>query len=234
MTSALVARRVASVPIGLVLALLAGCGAFLPAVKPQPAYYGFDTAAPEVAATARSQLAERRHAPTLEIDSPIATAGFDSTHIVYLRTPLEPEYFAHSQWMDTPAHMLAPLVMSTIAASGAFGAVIHSPSAAVADLWLGTEIVRLQQVFAGAHSHVQFSLRVYLVDNATRRVLLSRELDATVPSTTEDPYGGVVAANAAVRAVLGDLVSLCRESAATWQGAAPRDGVRRTAAPAPH
>jgi len=55
-----------------------------------------------------------------------------------------------------------------------------------------------------------------------------------VPSTTENPYGGVVAANAAVRAVLVDLVGLCREFAATWQGAVPRDGFRATTAPALH
>jgi len=58
------------------------------------------------------------------------------------------------------------------------------------------------------------------VDSATRRVLAWRELDAAVATATDDPHGGVVAANRAVQTVLQQLSSFCTEAAAAWQPAA--------------
>jgi cholesterol transport system auxiliary component len=82
---------------------------------------------------------------------------------------------------------------------------------------LDTEVLRLQHEFLSKPSRVRFTLRAYLVDNVTRRVLASREFDETVPAATEDPYGGVVAANRAVRTVLERLASFCTEAAGNWQ-----------------
>jgi cholesterol transport system auxiliary component len=61
---------------------------------------------------------------------------------------------------------------------------------------------------------VRFTLRAYIVDNTTRRVLAWREFDETVPAASEDPYGGVVAANSAVQTVLENLSAFCAEAAA--------------------
>jgi cholesterol transport system auxiliary component len=52
---------------------------------------------------------------------------------------------------------------------------------------------------------VRFTLRATLVDDRTRRVLAWREFEALVPAASEDPYGGVLAANQAVQNVLQDL-----------------------------
>jgi len=104
--------------------------------------------------------------------------------------------------------------------------VVLTPSAAAGDLRLDSEIVRLQHEFggkpvgqpghqpgAGAPSRVRFTLRAYLVDNSTRRVLAWREFDATEPSPSEDPYGGVIAANRAVQKVLQQLAAFSAETA---------------------
>jgi hypothetical protein len=63
---------------------------------------------------------------------------------------------------------------------------------------------------------VRFTLRAYIVDNTTRRVLAWREFDETFAAASEDPYGGVVAANRAVQSVLEQLASFCAEAAANW------------------
>ena len=72
---------------------------------------------------------------------------------------------------------------------------------------------RLQHDFTSTPSRVRFTLRAYLVENATRRVIDTREFDAVVPSVSEDPHGGVVAASGAVRAVLADLSLFCADAA---------------------
>ena len=89
-------------------------------------------------------------APTLIINPPHAAAGFDSPRIIYVRETHKLEYFAHSEWVDTPARMLAPLIVAAVENSGAFRAVVLTPSAAAGDLRLDTEIIRLQHEFLSA------------------------------------------------------------------------------------
>jgi len=60
---------------------------------------------------------------------------------------------------------------------------------------------------------VRFTLRAYLLDSTTRRVVAWREFDETVVSDSDDPYGGVVAANRAVQAVMHGLADFCAEAA---------------------
>jgi cholesterol transport system auxiliary component len=67
---------------------------------------------------------------------------------------------------------------------------------------------------------VRFTLRAYVVDNTTRRVLAWRVFDESVTAASDDPYGGVVAANRAVQSVLGQLAGFCATATAHWQPAA--------------
>ena len=107
--------------------------------------------------------------------------------------------------------MLAPLIVAAIEKSEVFRAVVQTPSAAAGDLRLDTEIIRLQHDFQTRPSHVRFTLRAYLVEDKTRRVLGWREFDATVPAASDNPYGGVIAANQAVQTVLDELATYCAE-----------------------
>jgi len=205
------------VAASLILALSAGCSALRPKAAAQPAYYSLDSGNLE----ARSDATLPQTLPptlpptalTLIVNPPHAASGFDSQRILYVRTNHQLEYFAHSEWVDTPARMLAPLIVSAIERSGAYRAVVLTPSAAAGDLRLDSEIVRLQHEFGGQPlgqpSRVRFTLRAYLVDNSTRRVLAWREFDATESSPSEDPYGGVIAANLAVQKVLQQLAEFC-------------------------
>ena len=74
---------------------------------------------------------------------------------------------------------------------------------------LETEIIRLQQEFQTTPSRVHFTLRANLLDEKTRHVIAWREFDTAVPSATDDPYGGVVAANLAVQSVLKEVAAFC-------------------------
>jgi cholesterol transport system auxiliary component len=204
---------------GLLLALAGGCGALRPAVTPQSSFYSLDGArgAAPTSPSAANRPTAPAEAPTLIINPPHAAAGFDSPRLVYVREAHKLEYFAHNEWIDTPARMLAPLIVAGVENSGAFRAVVLTPSAAAGDLRLDTEIIRLQHEFGSRPSRVRFTLRAYIVDNTTRRVLARREFDETVAAASEDPYGGVVAANRAVQAVLERLSAFCAEAARGWR-----------------
>jgi cholesterol transport system auxiliary component len=198
------------------LTLASGCGALFPTTTTmQPASYSLDNA--PGAAPASVAPTVPASAPTLIINPPHAAAGFDSSRIIYVRETHKLEYFSQNEWVDTPARMLAPLIVAAVENSGTFRAVVLTPSAATGDLRLDTEIVRLQHDFGSQPSRVRFTLRAYMVDSTTRRVLASREFDETVAAASGDPYGGVVAANRAVQTVLEHLASFCATAAGNWQ-----------------
>jgi cholesterol transport system auxiliary component len=202
--------------IVILLVLAGGCSALDPSAMQQPTLYSLDTVRSQLQAV-RLPAAISPVAPTLIVNPPRAAAGFDSQRIVYVREAHKREYFAHSEWIDTPARMLAPLIVVAVENSGTFRAVVLTPSAATGDLRLDTEIVGLQHEFDARPSRVRFTLRAYVVDNATRRVVAWREFDEAVPAATENPYGGILAANRAVQTVLGQLADFCTAAAGSWQ-----------------
>ncbi len=192
----------------LLLLLLCGCQSLQPGKATLPTVYSL--------AGASGNAAQGQGASTgltLVVSPTHAAAGFDSQRIMYLRSADQLEYFAHNRWVDTPARMLAPLVVAAIGRSGAFRAVVGTPSPAAGEMRLDTEILRLQHEFIGAPSRVRFTLRAYLVESATRQVIASREFEAFIPAASEDPHGGVVAASHAVQNVLGELAVFCAETA---------------------
>jgi len=192
---------------GLALLALGSCSLLHPTATPPPAFYSLDNAqrfATKPALTAPTTL-------TLIINPPQAAAGFDSQRIIYVREPHKLDYFAHSEWVDPPARMLAALLVAAMERSGAFRSVVAMPGAAAGDLRLDTEIIRLQHEFQTQPSRVRFTLRATLVDDKTRQVLAAREFEAVAPAASDDPYGGVVAANHAVQTVLEDLSKFLAE-----------------------
>lgn len=204
------------------LPLTAGCGSLGLKSAEQPTFYSLDTAASAAPPVARPADTLPPTAPTLIVNPPHASAAFDSKRIIYVRQDHKLEYFAHNQWADTPARMIAPLIVAAVESTGTFRAVVVTPSSAAGDLRLDTEIVRLQQDFGSKPSGARFTLRAYMVDNATRRVLAWREFDETFPAASEDPYGGVVAANRVVQGVLVRLAAFCADAAAGWQPSVKR------------
>ncbi len=195
------------------LALLSACNALRPLVAPgeHPKFYSLSDRAD--AATPAAAPRASATGLTLIVATPQAAAGFDSRRMMYLRRGDELEYFAHNEWIDTPARMLAPLIVAAVEARGAYRAVVLTPSPATGQVRLETEILRLQQEFLGAPSRVRFTLRAQLVESGTRRVVASREFEAMAAAPSENPRGGVTAAHEAVRKVLGEVADFCVQNA---------------------
>lgn len=197
--------------------LLVGCGSLLPKPAPPPAYYALQGPAPGAQGQTRAVSVaalppSTKH--TLLVLPPLSTPGYDSARIVYTRQASRLEHFAHSEWVDTPARMLAPLLVAALDRSGAFGAVVQAPSGAAGGLRLETQLLRLQQDFSTRPSRVHLALRAQLLDSRTRRVVATRLFEQVVDSATEDAAGGVGAAKQAVQLLLADLVPFCAQAAA--------------------
>ncbi len=215
-------RLLWSSAVGLALILNAGCSALFPKPQQPTSFFSLDGAPAAPREPTAKVSPELKAAPTLIVNPPSAASGYDSEHIIYVRGPHTREYFSHSAWIDTPARMLAPLIVAAVENGGAFQAVLLAPSVAAGDIRLDTEIVRLEQSFVDPQSGVRFTLRAYLVDDATRRVIAWREFDETVAAASEDPHGGVVAANRAVQIVMENLSTFCTAAVATWQPSTPK------------
>jgi len=194
----------------VVLALLTGCGAsLLPKPALAPALYGLDDGAGVPA-----RAAAPPGAPSLLVNLPRAAAGLDTRWMAYQRQPQRIEYYTASEWLDTPARLLAPLLVRAIERSQAFGVVLLAPAAANAQWRLDTEILRLQQNFGGGPSQVRLTLRAVLVDAQSRAVLASREFDATVPAASDDAAGGAAAAQRAALQLAQALADFCASATA--------------------
>ena len=215
-------RKPSLKPVLLVLglcALLPACS--LLGNKPQASMHIYTLEAGAVAAAAAGTAATNTAArpanaaaqPVLLVEVPSAAAGYDSNRMVYLRQPQTLEAFTQSNWVDTPARMLAPLLVQTLQRSARFKAVLLAPSAAKAGLRLDTEIVRLQQNFLQTPSSVRFTLQATLSDNLTHEVLAWKALDAVQPASSEDAAGGSAAASAAVQQVMQELTRWVQASA---------------------
>lgn len=189
-------------------AALGGCGSLQPVKSESPSTYALD-------ARFDAPVAQPGGALTLVVAKPRESAGFDSARMVYVKKPHELEYFSRNQWVDSPGKMLAPVLLRALEAGGAFRAVTQAPAPVNGDLRLETDIVRLQQEFLEAPSRVRFTLRAQLIDVSGKRVIATREFDVSETAPSDDPYGGVVAANRAVRRVFGEVAEFCAIQAKT-------------------
>lgn len=198
--------------LGLVVLIgFAGCGSLLPRQPAPPALFLLEdvSIAP---ADVSAKAAPAAAVLTLVVNEPRAAPGYGTRQIAYVRTANQLEYFAFNQWVEPPALMLTPLLAHAIERTGAFRAVVRAPTSTAGDLRLETDLVRLQQDFSVAPSRVRLTVHAVLIDIATRRVLATRDFDAQVPSQTEDPAGGVKAANEAAHRIAAEVGAFCVES----------------------
>lgn len=182
--------------------LLAGCTGLRAPQVDSPNLYVLDAQSTIEAAPVKRDL-------VLAVSMPRARPGFDTPQMVYLRQPHELDYFAANRWIDSPSHMLAPLLMHALEQTGSFRAVVQIPGVIPADIRLDTELIRLQQDFQTQPSRVQLTLRAQLIDVVGKQVIAVKLFDETENATRDDAYGGVIAANRVVQRVIGQLAEFC-------------------------
>ncbi|HEY0562217.1 MAG TPA: ABC-type transport auxiliary lipoprotein family protein [Methylophilus sp.] len=202
--------------LALVIGMTSSCASLLPASPPPPTTYTLQ-ALPNSQPALTQALPANATQPTLIVHTPHAASGYQSRHMMYTRLAHQLEYYAQSEWVAPPAQMLAPLILQAMQASVAFSAVVMAPTHVVADYRLDTEMIRLQQDFTRQPSTVQLTVRVYLIHNATRKVVAVREFDEVATASSEDAYGGVIAANQVVHHFLEKLTAFSQTHAVQAQ-----------------
>lgn len=149
---------------------------------------------------------------TLLVSMPKAAPGFNTPAQIYMRRNYVLEYYSKSQWVDTPARMLLPLLVHHLEATGLFAAILSAAfSPITGEYRLDTEIVRLQQEFLTEPSEVRLVLRVQLLDMVARKVVATRVFEVLIDARSEDAEGGMLATNQAVARVLKKLTAFLEE-----------------------
>lgn len=144
--------------------------------------------------------------PVLLVQTSQAEPGFDTPRMAYLKRRYEVEYYATSQWADEPAHLFSPLLVSALSRSGAWRAVVPSPSSVRGDYRLDSSGFAVRQEFFQQPSRVRMTVRIQLVELKESRIVGGRFFETVEDAPTEDAYGGVVAANRATATLLGHIV----------------------------
>lgn len=205
-------RLALALALPALLLLMTGCAGglsgLLPKAAAQPTLLTLDTLP-----AARPPATATRSSATLVVEIPRAAPGYDTRDFAYRRRANEIDYYALHQWQDTPARLLQPLMTQALQDSGAFRAVVPASSNAAGDWRLESELLRLQQDHTQSPSVMRMALRARLIDNATRRVLGTRDFDYSEPAASADPQGGAAAAGRAVQRWLLDLTAFCAQTA---------------------
>jgi cholesterol transport system auxiliary component len=157
---------------------------------------------------------------TLLVGVPREAPGFDTPRMAYLLRPDVLGYYADSQWVDTPARMLTPLLILAVEGSGCWRAVIREPNTAEADFRLDTEDLVLEQEFLSRPGRVRLGVRAVIVDLRRQSVVATGRFEASEETTGEDAAGGASAANRAAGKLLPALAKWAGQAVAA-EGARP-------------
>ena len=152
----------------------------------------------------------------LVVGAPQAEAGFEQPRMAYLQRPYEVSYYATNVWVDTPARMVAPVLLQSLERTNFWRVVVPMPTAVRGDYRLDISGLMLQQEFLQRPSGTRVRLRAQLTETKEQRILGVRSLESFEPAPSEDAYGGVLAAIRAVTRVLeslNDWLSSCLQGA---------------------
>ncbi len=182
----------------IMMLMLAACSGFGPVpVKPQKTYLLNDVNPDSVHA--------RKLPLTILVTTPAADAGFNTTAMAYMKTTYQLQYYSQHRWVDTPAHMLVPLMVQSLTQTQHFAHVVAPPYTAAMSFRLDTRLVELFQDFTQKPSVVHLKLRAQLINAYNQHLIASYAFVASAVAPADDAYGQVQAANMAVSDVLGQL-----------------------------
>lgn len=153
-------------------------------------------------------IAVKPSSPTnsvLFIADPSAASGFNTNKMAYIEEPYRLRYFTLNRWVDNPSNMLKPLMVNALQNTQHFRAVVSSPYSGSANYRLDTQILRLQQNFMEPQSIEQLTVQVQLSEYTTQRIIAVKQFLLCENAPADTPYGGVIAANLAVKMYLEEL-----------------------------
>ena len=133
------------------------------------------------------------------VSQPDAVGGYQTEQMLYMTKPYELSSFVKNAWVSPPASMLFPLITQSLQDSGYFYAVVSPPYGDKATYRLDTQLIELQQNFIVKPSRIELVLKVVLTQVESDQIIASRIIHQQAICPLDTPYGGVIAANMAVK-----------------------------------
>jgi cholesterol transport system auxiliary component len=187
----------------MTLLMLEGCSLLSPVSSPSMKTYLLNDPVTQIASSAKS----RKVLLVSEITSP---AWLNTAQMAYQLENNQISYFALNQWAAPPADLLQPVVVHAISSAGLYRAVTVAPFSGDYDQRVDIQLLEMQQRFTPASSNYVMTLRVQLVEKSSQKILASRRFQLIVPSSQNNPQGGVAAANQAVKQWIPTLLNFIR------------------------
>jgi cholesterol transport system auxiliary component len=173
------------------LFLLSGCMPLSPVKTEPPSTYVLT----DIRSQIRPVVTTKPTSLTMLVSTPKAAGGYESPRMLYQDRAYQLSHFTKNRWADAPARMLAPLMLQTLQSTRHFQGVVSAPYTGDTDLRLDTELVSFYQDFLQKPSQMRMVLVAQLLNVRTHKVLAARQFEFAEPAPSDDPYGGVIAAN---------------------------------------
>lgn len=179
---------------------LSGCGLFSPVSQPAMNTYLLNDPVTQSAQSVKS----KKILLVSEISSP---SWLDTAQMAYQTDNNQVSYFALNKWAAPPADLLQPIIVHALSASGRYHAVVAAPFNGNYDQRLDIQLLEMQQVFTPKTSYYRMTLRAQLIGKSSQKILALKRFDLRMPSTQNNPEGGVAAANQAVKQCISELIA---------------------------
>lgn len=138
--------------------------------------------------------------------TPNAMKSLNNPYIIYYNDDLKKEVYALSKWSDSPVKMIQEKIVNDLSDSKHYSLVSYTNFSKQSDISIKTELITFSQKFEKKHSFAQFKIRVYLIDNSTKKIL-SKTFFYTKTCKTNDAKGVVEGLNTISNQFTKDLDS---------------------------
>jgi len=197
------ARKNLAIALALTLVVLVSACTLGPREQPSPRTYLLN---PEVSLPNPGVAPAPRGSDVLLVTPIKAGPGFDTPRMAYLLRPHEINYYALNQWAGTPARMLTRAIATNLDRTGLWDAVVQTPGIIQTRFRLDCDNFILEQQFFSRPSRVRLALRVQLIPTQKPVNVDTRYFEIFEEATSDDPYGGVLAANRAAARLITEVV----------------------------
>lgn len=132
---------------------------------------------------------------TILVSQSQATPGYQTEQMLYTDKPYQIKAFVKNSWLSPPSGMLTPLIAQSLEYSNFFFAVASGPEADRTDYRLDTQIIEFKQNFLTNPSQIELIVQASITHVDDNRLVSAKTFVLRTICKTNNPYGGVVAAN---------------------------------------
>ncbi len=145
-----------------------------------------------------------------------ASSAYTSSDMIYTKKSLIINAFANNEWVASPAKMLRSVLVASLQNTGYFKGVLSSAMPVKARFQVNATVLRLRQSFQTMPSTVNLTLKMDVIDTVRGNVIASKRFSENKTAKLDSPYGGVLAANDASKALMlriaNFIVTVCRSA----------------------